>query len=80
MVLIVHRVEEVTELIRARGGPGSDSSQARVLEAELYTRARELQEVNERLRRAHEARSYSLESNTLTITVPFQSASVLLLE
>ncbi|MFH9826363.1 PP2C family protein-serine/threonine phosphatase [Streptomyces bobili] len=52
VVLIVHRVEEVTELIRARGGTGSDSSQARVLEAELYTRARELQELNERLRRA----------------------------
>lgn len=50
--LLVHRVEEVTELIRARGGPGRDS-RARVLEAELYTRARELQEVNERLRKAH---------------------------
>jgi serine phosphatase RsbU (regulator of sigma subunit) len=50
VTLLVHRVEEVTELIRARGGPGGDS---RVLEAELYTRARELQEVNERLRTAH---------------------------
>ncbi|KES08456.1 protein phosphatase [Streptomyces toyocaensis] len=53
VVLIVHRVEEVTELIRARGGTGTDSSRARVLEAELYTRSRELQEINERLRRAH---------------------------
>ncbi|MEU8654374.1 SpoIIE family protein phosphatase [Streptomyces sp. NPDC048737] len=52
VVLIIHRVEEVTELIRARGGRGG-SDRARVLEAELYTRARELQEVNERLRRAH---------------------------
>ncbi|NEA99053.1 SpoIIE family protein phosphatase [Streptomyces sp. SID13726] len=52
VTLLVHRVEEVTELIRARGGPGGDS-RARVLEAELYTRARELQEVNERLRAAH---------------------------
>ncbi|MGP4052914.1 PP2C family protein-serine/threonine phosphatase [Streptomyces sp. 2A115] len=52
VALVVHRVEEVTELIRARGGPGGDS-RARVLEAELYTRARELQEVNERLRKAH---------------------------
>ncbi|WEO98813.1 SpoIIE family protein phosphatase [Streptomyces sp. FXJ1.172] len=51
VVLLVHRVEEVTELIRARGGP--TGSRARVLEAELYTRARELQEVNERLRQAH---------------------------
>ncbi|MGW1713621.1 PP2C family protein-serine/threonine phosphatase [Streptomyces sp. NPDC002156] len=50
--LIAHRVEEVTELIRAFGGPGGDSRN-RALEAELYTRARELQEVNERLRAAH---------------------------
>lgn len=52
VALIVHRVEEVTELIRLRGGTGGDS-RARVLEAELYTRARELQELNERLRQAH---------------------------
>ncbi|MFI8074415.1 PP2C family protein-serine/threonine phosphatase [Streptomyces sp. NPDC086033] len=49
--LLVHRVEEVTELIRARGRGRADRD--RVLEAELYTRARELQEVNERLRQAH---------------------------
>ncbi|MFI5881619.1 PP2C family protein-serine/threonine phosphatase [Streptomyces sp. NPDC051554] len=52
VTLIVHRVEEVTEFVRAIGGRAVDS-RARVLEAELYTRARELQEVNERLRRAH---------------------------
>ncbi|MFF2136194.1 PP2C family protein-serine/threonine phosphatase [Streptomyces sp. NPDC058193] len=54
VMLVVHRVEEVTELLqaRSRGGPANES-RARVLEAELYTRARELQEVNERLRRAH---------------------------
>jgi serine phosphatase RsbU (regulator of sigma subunit) len=52
VVLIVHRVEEITELIRARAGTSSDSGRARVLEAELYTRARELQELNERLRLA----------------------------
>ncbi|MEU6349720.1 SpoIIE family protein phosphatase [Streptomyces sp. NPDC047072] len=51
VALLVHRVEEVTELMRARGGPRG--SRARVLEAELYTRARELQELNERLRQAH---------------------------
>lgn len=51
VVLLVHRVEEVTELIRARGRAVGD--RARVLEAELYTRSRELQEVNERLRLAH---------------------------
>jgi serine phosphatase RsbU (regulator of sigma subunit) len=60
VVLLVHRVEEVTELIRARGGHANDrtgngrnGSRARVLEAELYTRARELQELNDRLRLAH---------------------------
>ena len=53
VALIAHRVEEVTELIRARGGTGSSDRQARVLEAELYTRAHELQEVNDRLRQAH---------------------------
>ncbi|MFE5712022.1 PP2C family protein-serine/threonine phosphatase [Streptomyces sp. NPDC056501] len=52
VTLLLHRVEEVTELIKARGGrAGGDRAQ--VLEAELYTRARELQEVNERLRKAH---------------------------
>ncbi|WAZ19153.1 SpoIIE family protein phosphatase [Streptomyces cinnabarinus] len=51
-VLIVHRVEEVTDLIRAFGRRGGDTRD-RVLEAELYTRARELQELNERLRKAH---------------------------
>ncbi|MER6095846.1 SpoIIE family protein phosphatase [Streptomyces sp. NPDC001728] len=53
VLLLVHRVEEVTELIHARRGADRDSSRARVLEAELYTRSRELLEVNERLRRAH---------------------------
>ena len=52
VMLIVHRVEEVTELLRARGGPDA-GGRARVLEAELYTRSRELQQVNERLRLAH---------------------------
>ncbi|MFE5484669.1 PP2C family protein-serine/threonine phosphatase [Streptomyces sp. NPDC056527] len=50
VVLLLHRVEEVTELIKARGVRGS---RTRVLEAELYTRAKELQELNERLREAH---------------------------
>ncbi|MCU7826436.1 PP2C family protein-serine/threonine phosphatase [Kitasatospora sp. DSM 101779] len=49
--LLVHRVEEITELIKAHGLP--EGNRARVLEAELYTRARELQELNERLREAH---------------------------
>ncbi|MGA5413534.1 PP2C family protein-serine/threonine phosphatase [Streptomyces pseudogriseolus] len=49
--LILHRVEEVTEFVRARS-LGGDAA-GRVLEAELYTRARELQELNTRLREAH---------------------------
>ncbi|GGS86105.1 PP2C family protein-serine/threonine phosphatase [Streptomyces violaceus] len=54
VALILHRVEEVTELIRARGRSGGNrGGRARVLEAELYTRARELQELNDRLRQAH---------------------------
>ncbi|MEV5490300.1 SpoIIE family protein phosphatase [Streptomyces bobili] len=60
VVLLLHRVEEVTELIRARGGRANDRtgnggsiSRGQGLEAELYTRARELQELNDRLRLAH---------------------------
>ncbi|MEU1162461.1 PAS domain-containing protein, partial [Streptomyces sp. NPDC005921] len=51
VVLLVHRVEEVTELIRARRTVGDGRTQ--VLEAELYRRAGELQEINEQLRQAH---------------------------
>lgn len=52
VVLIVHRVEEVTGLVRLRGGPGADS-QRQAMESELYVRAQELQDLNERLREAH---------------------------
>jgi serine phosphatase RsbU (regulator of sigma subunit)/PAS domain-containing protein len=48
---VLHRVEEVTELMRVRADAAGDP--LRALEADLYTRARELQEVNERLRQAH---------------------------
>ncbi|MFD7626548.1 PP2C family protein-serine/threonine phosphatase [Streptomyces sp. NPDC059851] len=53
VALVVHRVEEVTELIHARGRGQHATERTLALEAELYTRARELQEVNERLRQAH---------------------------
>ncbi|WP_329611585.1 PP2C family protein-serine/threonine phosphatase [Kitasatospora herbaricolor] len=49
VVLVIHRVEEVTELIRTVGGPGADLR----VGAELYSRLRELEEINRRLRRAH---------------------------
>ncbi|MGW7440828.1 PP2C family protein-serine/threonine phosphatase [Streptomyces sp. NPDC054849] len=52
VALLLHRVEEVTELLRARGNRSGEGS-AQALESEFYTRARELQEVNERLRQAH---------------------------
>ncbi|MFE2550265.1 PP2C family protein-serine/threonine phosphatase [Streptomyces sp. NPDC059355] len=71
VVLLVHRVEEVTELIRARGRRAS--GQAQVLEAELYTRARELQELNERLREAHARErevALALQNAMLPVTRP----------
>ncbi|GAA1956559.1 hypothetical protein GCM10009838_10560 [Catenulispora subtropica] len=50
VVLVLHRVEEVTALVQARAAEGDRLA---VLEAELQTRARELQEANEHLRLAH---------------------------
>ena len=56
---VVHRVEEVTAFIRTRGGAGEETGAGKgdrgplALEGELYMRARELQEINERLRQAH---------------------------
>ncbi|MET7800315.1 PP2C family protein-serine/threonine phosphatase [Streptomyces decoyicus] len=47
--LIVHRAEEVTEIVRAGAGDTGDRMR---MEADLFTRAQDLQEVNERLRRA----------------------------
>ncbi|GHE72980.1 protein phosphatase [Streptomyces vinaceus] len=77
VVLLVHRVEEVTELIRARGRP--TSGRGRVLEAELYTRARELQELNERLRTAHARErevALALQSAMLPVTLPSWDARI----
>jgi PAS domain S-box-containing protein len=51
VALLLHRVEDVTELVQGRGAPMA--GRPRHLEAELYARARELQEVNERLRQAN---------------------------
>ncbi|MFF3634185.1 PP2C family protein-serine/threonine phosphatase [Streptomyces sp. NPDC002250] len=49
VALVIHRVEEVTELLRATSRPDGP----RQMEAELFSRMRQLHEVNERLRRAH---------------------------
>ncbi|MFE0514070.1 SpoIIE family protein phosphatase [Streptomyces sp. NPDC058964] len=53
---IIHRVEDVTEFVlsrTARAQPGQALGQQEAMEAELYARARELQLVNEQLRKAH---------------------------
>ncbi|MGW2407345.1 PP2C family protein-serine/threonine phosphatase [Streptomyces sp. NPDC001739] len=50
--LIVHRVEEVTEIIRA-GAAREDGGVRQRMTAELYARAQELQQLNDRLRQAH---------------------------
>ncbi|UUU36078.1 SpoIIE family protein phosphatase [Streptomyces sp. CA-210063] len=69
VMLLIHKVEEVTELIRGRERAPDD--RARVLEAELYTRARELQEVNERLREAHaHEREVALALQTAMLPAP----------
>jgi signal transduction histidine kinase len=65
VALIINRVEEVTGFIRelreADSGTGLQpqalAARTRAIEAELFVRARELQEVNQRLRRA-EAREH----------------------
>ncbi|WP_328495401.1 SpoIIE family protein phosphatase [Streptomyces sp. NBC_00414] len=63
--LVVHRVEEVTQLVRARqaaadpGNPLATLSRADTMTADLLTRSQELQELNERLREAH-ARSHEV--------------------
>ncbi|MFF3565345.1 PP2C family protein-serine/threonine phosphatase [Streptomyces sp. NPDC002574] len=51
VALIVHRLAEITELIRD-GGLAADERH-RQIELELYSRSRQLQQVNERLRRAN---------------------------
>ncbi|MFE0631181.1 PP2C family protein-serine/threonine phosphatase [Streptomyces sp. NPDC058864] len=50
IALVVHRLEEITDLVR-EGSP--DSGRRRQMEYELYARSRELQQVNERLRQAN---------------------------
>jgi serine phosphatase RsbU (regulator of sigma subunit) len=60
---IIHRVEDVTEFVRSRrsrreeahdAAPASESKvELEALEAELYSRAQELQRLNDELRQAH---------------------------
>jgi serine phosphatase RsbU (regulator of sigma subunit) len=55
---IIHRVEDVTEYVQTHGmGDGRQTdklSEREALETELYARARELQRLNDELRRAHQ--------------------------
>ncbi|GHB32410.1 hypothetical protein GCM10010377_23440 [Streptomyces viridiviolaceus] len=56
---IIHRVEDVTAFVRTRRFGSADARDGRLstreegMETELYARARELQRLNEELRRAH---------------------------
>jgi serine phosphatase RsbU (regulator of sigma subunit) len=50
---IIHRVEDVTAYIKAHSSEHRSSIAREALEAELYSRARELQRLNEELRLAH---------------------------
>lgn len=51
VVLLVHRLAELTDLVRS-GGPAVDDRRLQ-MEADLYARSRELRQVNERLRQSH---------------------------
>lgn len=56
VMLLIHRSEEVTELVRAAAvtaEPPGEGDRDRRIEAELYARAAELQRVNDLLRKAH---------------------------
>ncbi|MEV5736318.1 SpoIIE family protein phosphatase [Streptomyces sp. NPDC052292] len=69
IALVIHRVEEVTELLRAASRPDG----SRQLEAELFSRMRQLHEVNERLRRAHaREREVALSLQRAMLPVPPQ--------
>ncbi|MEU9793312.1 SpoIIE family protein phosphatase [Streptomyces sparsogenes] len=68
---IIHRVEDVTDFVRGRARAPSTPTDA--MDADLYTRALELQELNERLREAHareRATALALQQAMLPALVP----------
>jgi serine phosphatase RsbU (regulator of sigma subunit) len=77
VALIAHRVEEVTTFMRAKGGGPEGHSK---LEAELFMRARELQDINARLRQAHDRErevALTLQAALLpAMTAPLHRAAV----
>lgn len=79
VALILHRLEEVTPLIRERERrrlQGDEPGVAMMaIETELYIRAREVQELNERLRRAHAREretALALQQAMLPVSTPGQ--------
>lgn len=58
-ILLLHRAEDVTDFVRARRSGGKETTRQHALrmqqvEADLFTRARELQALNAELREAHQ--------------------------
>jgi serine phosphatase RsbU (regulator of sigma subunit) len=80
VALLIHRVEDVTAFVRERnrvhGGRVQDlRERGQEMEAELYARAKELQELNEQLRQAHarERRvALALQQSMLPAMIPSQ--------
>ena len=54
VIYIIHRVEDVTEFVRLKEQGGELLTRAERMEAEVYQRAQEIQEANQRLRTANE--------------------------
>ncbi|MES4907023.1 MULTISPECIES: SpoIIE family protein phosphatase [unclassified Streptomyces] len=68
---IIHRVEDVTDFVRGRAR--APLTRTAEIDADLHTRARELQELNERLREAHareRATALALQQAMLPALVP----------
>jgi serine phosphatase RsbU (regulator of sigma subunit) len=72
--LLLHRVEDVTAFVRERRSRGEATRRMEDLEAELFTRARDLQDANVALRRAsdHERR-VSLALQRAMLPTPLRS-------
>ncbi|MEU0811008.1 SpoIIE family protein phosphatase [Streptomyces sp. NPDC005970] len=69
--MIIHRVEDVTDFVQGRAQVPFTHTEA--MDADLYTRAQELQELNERLREAHareRATALALQQAMLPALVP----------
>ncbi|GAB3980955.1 hypothetical protein GCM10029978_080400 [Actinoallomurus acanthiterrae] len=80
VMLLIHRVEDVTAFVRERnrihgGRVRNLRERGEEMEAELYVRAMELQELNEQLRQAHDRErrvALALQQSMLPAMIPFQ--------